>query len=187
MFGLSLMFVSCASTVYTSTTGTLYGDYDYITDVYYESNRDLIVVYIEHVPYYKLWDYAKMVYYYSPVPRSYWRNITYRPYIYGYPKYYRHLPPPYKRPAYRPNRPVRPTGVVGGPDRPVPKPKADKPMPRPNRQTGKPNVREDRSRNSSTTVRQRPTTSSRNSGSSVRQNSRSSQSRSSSTQRNSRR
>lgn len=100
VYGILLFFMmmlnSCASTV-SVRTGTLYGNYDYITDVYYESNRDLIVVYINQIPYYKMWDLGKRVYYYAPVPRAYWTNIVYRPYhVYGYPKYYRHLPAPYK-------------------------------------------------------------------------------------------
>lgn len=122
------MLNSCASTA-TVSVGTLYGNYDYITEVYYESNRDLIVVYINDYPYYKMWDYSKRVYYYSPVPSSYWRNIVYRPYYkYGYPKYYRHLPPPY-RPKYSDRRPNYRYKSDGRPIRY----NASRPSPRPNK------------------------------------------------------
>lgn len=89
LFGLN----SCVSSGYVSSSSSM----DFLTEVYYETENNMLVVYIESVPHYMLWNSARQVYYYKPVPNAYWRYIQYRPHYYKVPSYYRHLPNPYFR------------------------------------------------------------------------------------------
>lgn len=90
----SLIICFCLSGC-VATTSTITSDVSYRpNEVYYESYSDRLVVYVESVPYYILWNSSINRYYYSVVP------VGYRPYIkfvpdFRIPAYYRRLPNPY--------------------------------------------------------------------------------------------
>lgn len=91
---LSLIICFCLSGC-VATTATITSDVSYrSSEVYYESYSDRLVVYVETVPYYILWNSSINKYYYSVVPMGYRSYIKFVP-DFRIPAYYRRLPNPY--------------------------------------------------------------------------------------------